>query len=145
MQEQANTNYNRIAEAISYIQENFKSQPGLEEVAGKIHVSPFHFFYGFWCIFYSFFALRMLDLSLGGTAARKRTCQEVYEYARRVGPQSPSVNLLSSPDKNAKFARVFQNFKKKKPKKFVFFLSEFPKKNFKDLKMFHGGGVGRGG
>jgi AraC family transcriptional regulator of adaptative response/methylated-DNA-[protein]-cysteine methyltransferase len=43
MQEQEKTNYNRIAEAISYIQENFKSQPGLEEVAEKIHVSPFHF------------------------------------------------------------------------------------------------------
>lgn len=43
MQEQEKTNYNRIAEAIGYIQENFKSQPGLEEVAEKIHVSPFHF------------------------------------------------------------------------------------------------------
>lgn len=43
MQEQDKTNYNRIAEAIGYIQDNFKSQPSLEEVAEKIHVSPFHF------------------------------------------------------------------------------------------------------
>ena len=43
MKEQEKTNYNRIAEAIGYIKENFKTQPGLEEVAEKIHVSPFHF------------------------------------------------------------------------------------------------------
>jgi AraC family transcriptional regulator, regulatory protein of adaptative response / methylated-DNA-[protein]-cysteine methyltransferase len=43
MKEQEKTNYARIADAIGYIQENFKTQPGLEEVAEKIHVSPFHF------------------------------------------------------------------------------------------------------
>jgi len=43
MKEQEKTNYSRIAEAIGYINENFKTQPGLEEVAEKIHVSPFHF------------------------------------------------------------------------------------------------------
>ena len=43
MKEQEKTNYSRIAEAIGYIKENFKTQPGLDEVAGKIHVSPFHF------------------------------------------------------------------------------------------------------
>lgn len=35
--------YNRIAEAIDYLKENFKSQPGLDEVAEKVHLSPFHF------------------------------------------------------------------------------------------------------
>jgi len=43
MKEQEKTNYTRIADAIGYINENFKSQPGLGEVAKKIHVSPFHF------------------------------------------------------------------------------------------------------
>ena len=43
MKAQEITNYSRIADAISYIKENFKTQPGLEEVAEKIHVSPFHF------------------------------------------------------------------------------------------------------
>ena len=38
-----NINFNRIAEAIDFIRENFKSQPQLEEIAAKIHVSPFHF------------------------------------------------------------------------------------------------------
>ncbi|MBQ4822603.1 methylated-DNA--[protein]-cysteine S-methyltransferase [Aquimarina sp. MMG016] len=36
-------NYNRIAEAIAYIKENFKEQPTLEEIAEKVHISPFHF------------------------------------------------------------------------------------------------------
>src|SRR4026207_221307 len=43
MKEQEQTNFSRIAEAIGYITENYKAQPGLEEVAEKIHVSPFHF------------------------------------------------------------------------------------------------------
>jgi len=36
-------NYNRIAEAIEYIKKNFKDQPDLNEVAGKLNLSPFHF------------------------------------------------------------------------------------------------------
>jgi len=43
MKEQEKTNFSRIAEAIDYIKNNFKTQPGLEEVAEKIHLSPFHF------------------------------------------------------------------------------------------------------
>src|ERR1700712_636672 len=36
-------NYHRIAEAINYIRLNFKDQPNLDEVAEKVHISPFHF------------------------------------------------------------------------------------------------------
>ena len=43
MKEQDHINYNRIAEAIAYIQQHFKSQPNLEELAEKMHLSPFHF------------------------------------------------------------------------------------------------------
>jgi AraC family transcriptional regulator, regulatory protein of adaptative response / methylated-DNA-[protein]-cysteine methyltransferase len=43
MKTQKIINYNRIAEAIDYIKHNFKTQPNLDEVAEKIHVSPFHF------------------------------------------------------------------------------------------------------
>lgn len=43
MNEQQQINYNRIAEAIAYIRANFKEQPGLDELAEKIHVSPYHF------------------------------------------------------------------------------------------------------
>lgn len=40
---QETINYNRIAEAIDYIKQNFKEQPNLDEVAEKIHLSPHHF------------------------------------------------------------------------------------------------------
>ncbi len=43
MKQQEQINYDRIADAIGYIRENFQSQPSLEEVAGKIHLSPYHF------------------------------------------------------------------------------------------------------
>lgn len=43
MTEQANINYNRIAEAIAFIKANFKDQPNLDEIAREIHLSPFHF------------------------------------------------------------------------------------------------------
>ena len=36
-------NYSRIAKAIGYLEENFKAQPDLDEVAEKVHLSPFHF------------------------------------------------------------------------------------------------------
>lgn len=40
---QEEINYNRIAGAIEYIKDNFKNQPSLEEIAEKVHLSPFHF------------------------------------------------------------------------------------------------------
>jgi AraC family transcriptional regulator of adaptative response/methylated-DNA-[protein]-cysteine methyltransferase len=40
---QESLNYQRIAEAIRYITENFKDQPNLDEVAEQVHLSPFHF------------------------------------------------------------------------------------------------------
>jgi AraC family transcriptional regulator of adaptative response/methylated-DNA-[protein]-cysteine methyltransferase len=43
MKEQEQLNYDRIAEAIDYIRDNFKTQPDLDEIAGKVHLSPYHF------------------------------------------------------------------------------------------------------
>jgi len=43
MNEQDKTDYYRIEEAIGYISANFKAQPGLDEVAAMVHLSPFHF------------------------------------------------------------------------------------------------------
>jgi AraC family transcriptional regulator, regulatory protein of adaptative response / methylated-DNA-[protein]-cysteine methyltransferase len=43
MNEQEYINYNRIAEAIEYINQHFREQPNLDEVAEKVHLSPFHF------------------------------------------------------------------------------------------------------
>jgi AraC family transcriptional regulator, regulatory protein of adaptative response / methylated-DNA-[protein]-cysteine methyltransferase len=36
-------NYHRIEQAIKYLEDNFKRQPDLDEVAEKVHLSPFHF------------------------------------------------------------------------------------------------------
>lgn len=43
METQHQLNYNRIAQAITYIKENFKEQPNLDEIAEQVHLSPFHF------------------------------------------------------------------------------------------------------
>lgn len=43
METQNLTDYSRIAQAIDYIKLNFKQQPSLDEVAEKVHISPFHF------------------------------------------------------------------------------------------------------
>jgi AraC family transcriptional regulator of adaptative response/methylated-DNA-[protein]-cysteine methyltransferase len=43
MKQQEQINYDRVAEAIDYIRGHFQSQPSLEEVADKIHLSPYHF------------------------------------------------------------------------------------------------------
>jgi AraC family transcriptional regulator of adaptative response/methylated-DNA-[protein]-cysteine methyltransferase len=43
MTTQDQLNYNRIATAITYLQENFKLQPDLDQVAAKINLSPYHF------------------------------------------------------------------------------------------------------
>ncbi len=43
MIEQSQIDYNRIAEAITYIKQNFRTQPNLDEIAEKVHISPYHF------------------------------------------------------------------------------------------------------
>ncbi|HNR06144.1 MAG TPA: methylated-DNA--[protein]-cysteine S-methyltransferase [Saprospiraceae bacterium] len=43
MADTENLNYQRISEAIEYLRLHFKEQPNLDEVAGQIHLSPFHF------------------------------------------------------------------------------------------------------
>lgn len=43
MSTQESINYHRIEDAINYIKLNFKEQPDLDEVAEKVHLSPFHF------------------------------------------------------------------------------------------------------
>lgn len=43
MSSQEQLNFDRIASAISYIRENFKDQPNLDEVAQSVHLSAYHF------------------------------------------------------------------------------------------------------
>jgi len=43
MKDHFDTNFIRIETAIDYLKTNYKLQPGLDEVAAKINLSPFHF------------------------------------------------------------------------------------------------------
>jgi AraC family transcriptional regulator, regulatory protein of adaptative response / methylated-DNA-[protein]-cysteine methyltransferase len=43
MKQEDNINFKRIAEAIEYLSQNFRQQPSLDEIARKLHLSPFHF------------------------------------------------------------------------------------------------------
>ncbi len=70
MTEQQTINYNRIAEAIQYIKSNFREQPNLDEVARKIHLSPFHF--------------QRLFKEWAGTSPKKFLQYITVEYAKRL-------------------------------------------------------------
>lgn len=43
MTTQTDTDYGRIAAAIGYIREQYHTQPALEQIAGHVHLSPYHF------------------------------------------------------------------------------------------------------
>tara|TARA_R110002020_G_scaffold137434_2_gene306634 strand:- start:167554 stop:168420 length:867 start_codon:yes stop_codon:yes gene_type:complete len=43
MNHQQYLDYDRIANAIVFIRDNFKAQPSLEQIAEAVHLSPFHF------------------------------------------------------------------------------------------------------
>lgn len=43
MKSQANTNYNRVAEAIAFLHRHYTQQPSLDDVAAAVHLSPTHF------------------------------------------------------------------------------------------------------
>lgn len=43
MKDTDSINYIRVTEAIDFIRKNFRTQPGLDEIAKQIHLSPFHF------------------------------------------------------------------------------------------------------
>ncbi len=70
MTEQDNINYKRIAEAIEYIKLNFKDQPNLDEVANKVHLSPFHF--------------QRLFSEWAGTSPKKFLQYTTVEYAKTL-------------------------------------------------------------
>lgn len=43
MNVQNEQNFDRIAQAITYLREHFREQPSLDQVAEQVHLSPFHF------------------------------------------------------------------------------------------------------
>ncbi len=79
MTEQQQVNYERVAKAIDYIRENFKSQPSLDDIAASVHLSPFHFqrLFGDWA----------------GTTPKKFLQYISTEYAKTLLKQ-PDVTLF---------------------------------------------------
>ena len=43
MNSNENIDFNRIELAINYIRTHFKEQPGLDEIAAIVNISPYHF------------------------------------------------------------------------------------------------------
>ena len=70
MKAQQTINYNRIAEAIDYIKQNFKDQPNLDEVAEKVHLSPFYF--------------QKLFIEWAGVSPKKYLQYISVEYAKNI-------------------------------------------------------------
>ncbi|MEG2129472.1 MAG: methylated-DNA--[protein]-cysteine S-methyltransferase [Acinetobacter sp.] len=62
--------YQRIAQAITYIQQNFQQQPQLDEVAAHIHLSPAHF--------------QRLFTEWVGTSPKKFLQYTSIEYAKQI-------------------------------------------------------------
>lgn len=70
MNTQANLDFARIAEAIEYIKENFKSQPTLDDIAGKIGLSSAHF--------------QRLFTAWAGVSPKKFLQYTTVEYAKNI-------------------------------------------------------------
>ena len=76
MKTQEKINFNRISEAIDYIQKNFKSQPTLDEVAEKVHLSSYHF--------------QRLFTEWAGTSPKKFLQYISVEHAKRLLKENQS-------------------------------------------------------
>lgn len=70
MKTQEDIDFNRVADAIQYIQTNFRAQPELKEVAEKVNVSPFHF--------------QRLFTEWAGTSPKKFLQYISVEYAKKL-------------------------------------------------------------
>jgi AraC family transcriptional regulator of adaptative response/methylated-DNA-[protein]-cysteine methyltransferase len=82
MNTQENINYNRIADAIDYIKANFKEQPNLDEVAEKVHLSPFHF--------------QRLFTEWAGTSPKKFLQYISVEHAKKILKEDNQTTLFDA-------------------------------------------------
>lgn len=70
-------NYERIASAINYIHSHFREQPSLEEIAGHVAVSPFHF--------------QRLFTEWAGTSPKKFLQYISVEHAKKILKESQAT------------------------------------------------------
>lgn len=81
MEEQLDLNFDRIARAITYIGENFKKQPALDEVAEKVHLSPYHF--------------QRLFTEWAGVSPKKFLQYISVEHAKKVLQQQAGISKVA--------------------------------------------------
>lgn len=70
MNTQSKLDFARVAEAIAYIREDFKNQPGLEQIAEKVGLSPAHF--------------QRLFTNWAGVSPKKFLQYTTIEYAKKI-------------------------------------------------------------
>jgi AraC family transcriptional regulator of adaptative response/methylated-DNA-[protein]-cysteine methyltransferase len=70
MEDTQHPDFERIAEAITFIQQNFREQPRLEDIAKEVHVSPAHF--------------QRIFTEWAGTSPKKFLQYISVDYARRL-------------------------------------------------------------
>jgi AraC family transcriptional regulator of adaptative response/methylated-DNA-[protein]-cysteine methyltransferase len=84
------TNYYRIEKAIRYIEENFKRQPDLDEIAAEVNLSPFHF----QCLFVDWVGLTpkkfLQFLTMNYLKTQIHSSRNVIEAADSAGLSSQS-------------------------------------------------------
>lgn len=77
MTSQDTYDFSRIAEAIEYINANYKDQPDLDEVAQNIHLSPFHF--------------QRMFTNWAGVSPKKFLQFITVEHAKKILQQNKSI------------------------------------------------------
>ena len=77
MSNESDINYQRIADAIEYLQKNFRDQPDLRSIAAHVHLSPYHF--------------QRLFTQWAGVSPKKFLQFLNVEYAKRVLAQSAAT------------------------------------------------------
>jgi AraC family transcriptional regulator of adaptative response/methylated-DNA-[protein]-cysteine methyltransferase len=82
MKEQEQINYDRIAQAIDYIKNNFKKQPNLDEIAESVNLSPFHF--------------QRLFTEWAGTSPKKFLQYISVEHAKRILKGDQQATLFAT-------------------------------------------------
>lgn len=83
-------NYKRVEQAILYLEENFKRQPSLEEIANRVHLSKFHFQRTFktWAGVSPSQFLRYLTVEYA--KERLKESKSIFETTLEAGLSSPS-------------------------------------------------------
>lgn len=82
MNTEVNINYKRIATAIEYIGQHFRQQPGLDEIAAQVHLSPAHF--------------QRLFTEWAGTSPKKFLQYVSLEHAKRILKNNPTTTLFDA-------------------------------------------------